>query len=88
MPFIFVGATFLFTLVMLETLAPVLLKKKKAAKLRKETEDPMYRTIEELEKKPFEEVVVIALLRPFIMDHHLYGGLYVPCDFVVSVEVS
>ena len=87
MPFIFVGATFLFTLVMLGTLAPVLLKKK-AAKLRKETEDPMYRTIEELEKKPFEEVVVIALLGPFIMDHHLYGGLYVPCDFVASVEVS
>ncbi|EDR03497.1 MFS polyamine transporter [Laccaria bicolor S238N-H82] len=64
--FIFVGATFLFTLVMPETLAPVLLKKK-AARLRKETGDPMYRTLEELEKKPFKEVVVIALLRPFIM---------------------
>ena len=39
MPFIFVGATFLFslfTLFMPGTLAPVLLKKK-AAKLRKET---------------------------------------------------
>ena len=28
---------------------------------------PIYRTIEELEKKPFEEVEVITLLRPFIM---------------------
>jgi hypothetical protein len=57
---------FLFTLVMPETLAPVLLKKE-AAKLRKETGDPMYRTIKELEKKAFNEVVVIALLRPSIM---------------------
>ncbi|KIJ98550.1 hypothetical protein K443DRAFT_123584 [Laccaria amethystina LaAM-08-1] len=62
----FVGGMFLFTLVMPETLAPVLLKKE-AAKLRKETGDPMYRTIKELEKKAFKEVVVIALLRPSIM---------------------
>ena len=86
MPFIFVGATFLFTLVMLETLAPVLLEKK-AAKLRKETEDPMYRTIEELEKKPFKEVVVVVLLRPFIMLFTEPIMIFMtPCDF--GVEVS
>jgi len=49
-----------------ETPAPVLLRRK-AAKLRKETGDDKYRTLEELEKKPFLETIKIALIRPFIM---------------------
>jgi len=49
-----------------ETPAPVLLHRK-AAKLRKETGDDKYRTLEELEKKPFLETIKIALIRPFIM---------------------
>lgn len=49
-----------------ETLAPVLLRRK-AAKLRKDTGDDKYRTLEELEKKPFAQTIKIALIRPFIM---------------------
>lgn len=64
--FIFVGCSFIFTLFMPETLAPVLLRRK-AAKLRKDTGDDKYRTLEELEKKPFAQTIKIALIRPFIM---------------------
>lgn len=64
--FIFVGVCFIFTLIMPETLAPVLLRKK-AEKLRKATGDDKYRTLEELEKKPLYESIKIALVRPLVM---------------------
>ena len=64
--FIFVGACFIFTLFIPETLAHVLLRKK-AERLRKETGDDKYRTLEELEKLPFSETLKTALIRPFIM---------------------
>ncbi|TFK32293.1 MFS polyamine transporter [Crucibulum laeve] len=64
--FIFTGACTLFTLFIPETLAPILLRKK-AAKLRKDTGDDKYRTLEELESLPFSESLKIALIRPFIM---------------------
>lgn len=49
-----------------ETLAPVLLRRK-AAKLRKETGDENYQTLEELQRRPLSETLKIALLRPIIM---------------------
>ncbi|KAF9554045.1 MFS polyamine transporter [Agrocybe pediades] len=64
--FIFLGVAFLLTLFIPETLAPVLLRKK-AAKLRKETGDDSYRTLEELEKLPFSETLKISMVRPFLM---------------------
>ncbi|EDR06334.1 polyamine transporter [Laccaria bicolor S238N-H82] len=64
--FIFIGVCFIFTFFIPETLAPVILRKK-AEKLRKETGDDKYRTLEELEKLPFSETLKIALIRPFIM---------------------
>ncbi|KAF5346452.1 hypothetical protein D9756_010048 [Leucocoprinus leucothites] len=51
--FIFVGFCFIVVCIVLETLAPVLLRKK-AEKLRKETGDDRYRTLEELERMSFE----------------------------------
>lgn len=64
--FIFVGVCWLFTLTIPESLAPVLLARK-AKKLRKETGDDTYVTVQELEKLPFSEVLKIALCRPLIM---------------------
>jgi hypothetical protein len=64
--FIFVGVCFIFTLIMPETLAPVLLRNK-AEKLRKDTGDDKYRSLEELEKKPLSESIKIALVRPLVM---------------------
>ena len=64
--FIFVGVCFIFTLIMPETLAPVLLHKK-AEKLRKDTGNDKYRAVEELEKKPLSESIKIALVRPLVM---------------------
>lgn len=49
-----------------ETLAPVILRNK-AKKLRKETGDERYQTLEELERRPLSETLKVALLRPIIM---------------------
>ncbi|KAK7047320.1 hypothetical protein VNI00_006551 [Paramarasmius palmivorus] len=64
--FIFSGLCFMLTLVMPETLATALLRKK-AKKLREETGDDKYRTIEELESPPFKEMMKTALGRPLVM---------------------
>jgi hypothetical protein len=64
--FIFVGVIFVLTLFIPETLAPVLLRRK-AAKLRKDTKDESYHTLEELERPPFKETIIIALVRPLVM---------------------
>lgn len=64
--FIFLGVAFIFTLFIPETLAPVLLRRK-AQKIRKETGDDRYCTLEELEKIPFTEAMKVALIRPFLM---------------------
>ncbi|KAK1232772.1 hypothetical protein PQX77_004097 [Marasmius sp. AFHP31] len=64
--FIFSGFCFALTLFIPETLAPVILRKK-AAKLRKETGDNSYTTLEELERKPLTTTLWAALSRPIIM---------------------
>lgn len=64
--FIFVAACFIFTLVVPETLASVLLRKK-AEKLRKETGDDRYRTLSELEAEPLLQTLKVAISRPLIM---------------------
>ncbi|KAK7050034.1 hypothetical protein VNI00_005466 [Paramarasmius palmivorus] len=64
--FIFSGICFFLTLFIPETLAPVILRRK-AAKLRKETGDDSYKTLEELERKPLADTLKIALLRPLVM---------------------
>ncbi|KAG7096278.1 hypothetical protein E1B28_003726 [Marasmius oreades] len=64
--FIFSGFCFVLTLFLPETLAPVVLRRK-AAKLRKETGDSSYRTVEEIEGKPFMQNLRVALSRPLIM---------------------
>ncbi|KAJ2933874.1 hypothetical protein H1R20_g3242, partial [Candolleomyces eurysporus] len=64
--FVFVGVCWVLTLFIPETLAPVLLRRK-AEKLRKETGDDTYQTLEELERLPFSEVLKIALIRPLVM---------------------
>ncbi|KAG6811080.1 hypothetical protein H0H93_014585, partial [Arthromyces matolae] len=64
--FIFVGVCFAFTLVVPETLASVLLRRK-AEKLRKETGDDSYRTLAELERQPFLATLKIAIARPIVM---------------------
>jgi len=64
--FIFLGVAFALTLFIPETLAPVILRRK-AERLRKETGDESYRTLEELEKLPFKETLKISMVRPFLM---------------------
>ncbi|KAF8996141.1 major facilitator superfamily domain-containing protein [Cyathus striatus] len=64
--FTFLGACCFVTLFIPETLAPILLKRK-AERLRKETGDEKYRTLEELERKTFSETLKVALIRPFVM---------------------
>lgn len=64
--FMFVGACWVLTLFIPETLAPVLLRRK-AEKLRKDTGDDSYQTLEELERLPFSETLKIALVRPLVM---------------------
>ncbi|KAG5636686.1 hypothetical protein H0H81_007147 [Sphagnurus paluster] len=64
--FIFVGVSFFFTLFIPETFAPIILKHK-AAKLRKETGDPSWNTLAEMERLPFVTSLKIALTRPLIM---------------------
>ena len=49
-----------------ETLAPVLLRRK-AERIRKETGDQSYRTLAEIEHRPFKVIIKEALLRPLIM---------------------
>lgn len=64
--FIFSGACFAFTLFIPETLASTLLKRK-AQKLRKDTGDKSYRTLEELDHRTFSETLKVALFRPLVM---------------------
>ncbi|KAG6864400.1 hypothetical protein C0991_009870 [Blastosporella zonata] len=64
--FIFVGVCFIFTLIVPETLAPVLLRRK-AERLRKETGDDRYRTLDELERLPLTQTLKIAISRPIAM---------------------
>ncbi|KAJ3813262.1 major facilitator superfamily domain-containing protein [Lentinula lateritia] len=64
--FIFTGCATVLTLFMPETLASALLKKK-AKKLRQETGNSNYRTLEELEGPSFGELMKTALWRPLEM---------------------
>ncbi|KAF5319809.1 hypothetical protein D9611_012846 [Ephemerocybe angulata] len=64
--FIIVGACWIFTFFIPESLAPVLLRRK-AEKLRKDTGDETYQTLEELERLPFTETLKNALYRPIVM---------------------
>ncbi|KAF8898032.1 MFS polyamine transporter [Gymnopilus junonius] len=64
--FIYLGGCFVSTLFIPETLAPIILHRK-AEKLRKETGDNSYSTVEQLEKASFRETVTVALLRPLAM---------------------
>ncbi|KAK7462843.1 hypothetical protein VKT23_007419 [Stygiomarasmius scandens] len=64
--FIFTGACFVLTLFMPETLATALLTKK-AKNLRKSTGDSSYRSLDELERPPFIEIMKVALSRPLVM---------------------
>lgn len=64
--FIFTGCCFVLTLFIPETLAPVLLKQK-AKKLRAETGDDNYRTLEEMEHHSLSDTVKVALGRPLVM---------------------
>ncbi|KAG6853492.1 hypothetical protein C0991_004038 [Blastosporella zonata] len=64
--FILVGVAFLFTLVIPETYAPIILKKK-AQRMRKETGDDRYNTLAEMERLPLKTSLKIALTRPLIM---------------------
>ncbi|KAF8066995.1 MFS polyamine transporter [Lyophyllum atratum] len=64
--FIFVGLSFILTLFIPETLAPVILRRK-AERLRKETGDSSWNTLAEMERLPFKTSLKIALIRPLIM---------------------
>ncbi|KAI5481017.1 MFS polyamine transporter [Pseudohyphozyma bogoriensis] len=64
--FALTGATFIGTLLIPETLAPVLLKRK-ADRLRKETGDSTLKTQAEIDHIPVSERLKIALIRPFIL---------------------
>ncbi|KAG5734259.1 hypothetical protein E4T56_gene14627 [Termitomyces sp. T112] len=63
---ILIGVVFALTIVVPETYAPVLLKKK-AERLRKETGDDSYTTRAEMDRLPFASTLKVALTRPFIM---------------------
>ncbi|KII93524.1 hypothetical protein PLICRDRAFT_395433 [Plicaturopsis crispa FD-325 SS-3] len=79
--FAFVGACFILTLVIPESYAPVLLKRKAEA-LRKETGDESYRTLAELEHIGLAEDLKIALTRPFAL---LFGEAIV---FFMSIYLT
>lgn len=64
--FIFVGVVFLFTLVMPETLAPVLLRRK-AKKLNKENHVDSYVSKHDLHHVPLSTTLKTAMIRPFIL---------------------
>jgi hypothetical protein len=63
---IIVGTIFLLTLVMPETLAPVLLKRK-AAKLNKANKTNIYITEHQLHHVPLSITPRTAMIRPFIL---------------------
>lgn len=64
--FAFVGIVWIMTLFTHETLASVILKRR-AKKLRKETGDNRYQTIEERHPMTLQKVISVSLLRPFEM---------------------
>ncbi|KAM0748673.1 MFS polyamine transporter [Meredithblackwellia eburnea MCA 4105] len=64
--FALTGVTFLSTLAMPETLAVVLLRRK-AERIRKETGDSSYKSQAEIDHIPLSHRLKIALIRPFIL---------------------
>lgn len=64
--FIFVGVVFAFTLIMPETLAPVLLRRK-AKKLNKEHHTDTYVSKHDLHHIPLSTTLKTAMVRPFIL---------------------
>lgn len=64
--FIFVGVVFAFTLIMPETLAPVLLRRK-AKKLNKEHHTDTYVSKHDLHHIPLTATLKTAMVRPFIL---------------------
>jgi hypothetical protein len=52
------------TLFIPETFAPVILKRR-AQRLRKDTQDDSYCTEQEVHRRPLSEIVVETLIRPF-----------------------
>jgi hypothetical protein len=54
----------LFVVVIPETFAPVLLKRR-AKKLRSETGDPTYVTEQEIFMRPLKDIIIETLIRPF-----------------------
>lgn len=64
--FIFVGVVFLFTLIMPETLAPVLLRRK-AKKLNKDNHTDSYVSKHDLHHIPLSTTLKTAMIRPFIL---------------------
>ena len=64
--FILIGVVFFLTILVPETFAPVILKRK-AARLRKETGDDSYITKAETDRRPFSSTLKLAMTRPFIM---------------------
>lgn len=63
--FILCGATFAIASLTPETLAPVLLRRK-AAKLRKTTDNPSYKAMSELNVLPLSERLKVAMIRPLV----------------------
>lgn len=61
-------ARWLPTLVIPETFAPIILKKR-AQQLRKDTQDESYCTEQEVHRRPLNEIVVETLIRPFRESH-------------------
>ncbi|OXB38234.1 hypothetical protein LQV05_006469 [Cryptococcus neoformans] len=64
--FIFVGVVFLFTLIMPETLAPILLRRK-AKKLNKDNHTDSYVSKHDLHHIPLSTTLKTAMIRPFIL---------------------
>lgn len=64
--FAFIGLTWIGSLFQPETLGSAILKKR-ARKLRKETNDERYSTLAEKEKMGLKAMVVVLLLRPVVM---------------------
>ncbi|ORE07526.1 MFS general substrate transporter [Rhizopus microsporus var. microsporus] len=63
---IFAGVTWILSIILPETYHPILLARR-AKKLRKETGDPTYVTVEEEFPVPISELVQANLIRPFVM---------------------
>ncbi|ORY20787.1 spermine transporter [Naematelia encephala] len=64
--FILVGVVFVLTLLMPETLAPVILRRK-AARLNKENKTDVYQTAHQRTAVPLKETLKVAMIRPFIL---------------------